>query len=228
MQWWHWLLLIGIIGGIVFMVMRWRKSKQAPPAQKAAASPFNPKYAQGKTASGSAAFGYSKPSAERLTQIDNGLVKAFIAARARGFLNGFDPTTYQVALIPNTAPAGNIPSFLIAKRETQVITDPLNDTPRPGYDQSEFDLDPAPGQIAVRVTGRFSISHKGGSSFYTTQPAPETLATDYFMRLAVVDDPNMTETAVYYEAEHALALMNDPELYGRTAIHGLGEGHPFL
>lgn len=223
----EWLIGIGLFVGICvvlyFFVYKKREAKKDPllPRFEVAPSPAGAKvYKNGGAV-----------SAEIYAAIDRGQAAAFAKARARGWVNGISPSDYKVGLMPNSAAAGQTPSYLIQKREKNLVVLGADGSaigaPQVSYDNGPFDLNPEPGVIAIRVVGQFGIEHKSGSSAYTVQIRPEDLP-NYWNRLRVVEDPAMTEIAVYNETEHALALRNDPELYERTRVHAEGAGHPIL
>lgn len=225
---WLWIVLAvaAVVAVLYFFVIRKKKTQKGGSQSPIySLDVFHGQNKRGTTAAGTSCFKIGGLSSESMSLAASGLARAFEKAKSLGYQYGLNPGDYQIGFFPSAAECGT-PAFQIIKRDTPVITDPTKPPP-PRYDQGEYDLDATPGKLKICVAGRFSITHKSGDpGAYTSQPTAEALKRDYFYRLAIVDDPSMTEIAAYNEAEHALAMLNDPELYGATS--GPGHSHPIL
>lgn len=224
---WLWIIIaVVVVAAILIFVVRKKKTQKGGSQSPVySVDVYHAQNKRGTTGAGTACFKIGGLSSESMNLAAAGLARAMDAGARLGYQYGLNPADYQIGFFPAASECGT-PAFQILRRSTPVVVDSTQPPP-PTYDQSEYDLDPTKNQIRICVAGKMSITHKSGDpNQYTLDINDESLKAAYFYRLSVVDDPSMTEVAAYNEAEHVLAMLNDKELWARTA--GPGHSHPLL
>ena len=136
-----------------------------------------------------------------LRLIDKGLDRVKTVAEFNGYTHGLHPSVYDVTLVARSPKCTNA-GFTLAFEGSG-----------PGsYDQTKYDKNPEEGQVELCVAGQF-------------HGAVDATARRFWV--SVVADPGTTALATEYEVEHALAWLNDYDLFQRTKYHQNG-GHPIL
>lgn len=139
---------------------------------------------------------YTAVSSSDLSTIDAQIDYLLVRAAANGLTDTRKHGAISIQIIPRAAQC-QTPAFLVHSRVP----------PGTNYDGSEYDMDPAPGQVSICAAGRYLEAQD---------------------LIQVTLDGFRSMDIVRYEGEHWLLFHSDRLWYERTKIHHAGNLHPIL
>ncbi|HKX84574.1 MAG TPA: hypothetical protein VJL58_10180 [Pyrinomonadaceae bacterium] len=229
MEWWHWLLLIGIVAAIVFMVLRWRgkkKEKQAEVEKKQAAidrkiALYNTLTDRHGPVAGRTPAVASRPGVWN-SVYEEGIFQGFLKINTEGAKYNWGPAhtpilkpeDFAIRILPRVGTFDGVPAFAEYFEEGNP------------YDESDFDQERGkPGGYVLAVESLDLEKYPN----WEIGPARNNT-----FNLVETDDVNQVRDFVYNALEHYYTYAVDAALgrsfrdHVRTMWNPVPSSHPFL